>query len=158
MHSSEPAPDPVDDEDAPFLRPSDTSEPKRHGHNGAHEERHGQQGQRRQPNSTVLVSQRLRLRLLVTLFAIVLATELGFGMTDSPLVRIYESITCRKYFLQQDPGKVGPDGQVAEEFCKLKGIQADVAAVKGYGEFFDGILGMFVCPAVIQHPVPCTRW
>lgn len=135
-------PSSLDSEEAPFLQPSDPSDqPKQHD-----DEQDPDQSHRRQSIPPVVVSQKLRLRLLVTLFAIVLAVELSLGMTDAPLVRIYESITCRKYFLQHDPGKVGPDGQVDEEFCKLKEVQSEVAAVKGYMEFFEGFLSMFVRP------------
>ena len=58
------------------------------------------------------------------------------------MVRIYESITCRKYYLEQDPSQIGADGQVQEELCKVKDVQTEVAAVKGYMEFFDGLLSM----------------
>ena len=135
-------PSSLDSEEAPFLQPSDPSDqPKQHD-----DEQDSDHGHRRKSIPPVVVSQKLRLRLLVTLFAIVLAVELSLGMTDAPLVRIYESITCRKYFLQHDPGKVGPDGQVDEEFCKLKEVQSEVAAVKGYMEFFEGFLSRFVRP------------
>ena len=53
-----------------------------------------------------------------------------------------ESIACRKYYLERDPSQIGADGQVREEQCKVKDVQTELAAVKGYMEFFDGLLSM----------------
>ena len=47
-----------------------------------------------------------------------------------------------RYYLEQDPSQIGADGQVQEELCKVKDVQTEVAAVKGYMEFFDGLLSM----------------
>lgn len=132
---SDAAHDLFDREDAPFLQPSEADsspsspldEPKHH------------ESQARDP-----ASQKLRLRLLLTLFAIVLAVEMGLNMVDSPMVRIYESITCRHYYAQYNPSQIGVDGQVEEELCKVKDVQTELAAVKGYMEFFDGLLSIAI--------------
>lgn len=127
--------DPFEREDAPFLQSSEgdsspispLDEPKHHGL------------EERDP-----ASQKFRLRLLLTLFAIVLAVEMGLNMADSPMVRIYESITCRHYYAQHDSSQIGTDGQVEEDLCKVKDVQTELAAVKGYMEFFDGLLSMVI--------------
>lgn len=131
-----------DREDAPFLHSDNSSsnsssiqEPKRHHHYRDRDHHY-------EAPSTASPRKNLRLRLLITLFAIVLAVEMGLSMSDSPMVRIYESITCRKYYLEQDPGQIGADGQVQEELCKVKDVQTELAAVKGYMECFDGLLSM----------------
>lgn len=133
-----------DREDAPFLQRDNSSnsspiqEPKRHRHyrDRDHDHHH-------ETSSSIASSgNELRLRLLITLFAIVLAIEMGLSMADSPMVRIYESIACRKYYLERDPSQIGADGQVREEQCKVKDVQTELAAVKGYMEFFDGLLSM----------------
>lgn len=160
---SDPANDPLDldREDAPFLHPdgdtssSPVSEPKPHHrlsshrdrydrHDHDHDRRHQDESQSQTRSNPTALSQKLRLRLLITLFAIVLAAEMGLSMADSPLVRIYESITCRKYYTEYDPGKIGPSGGVEEELCKVKDVQTELAAVKGYMEFFDGLMSIFL--------------
>ncbi|KAL3471960.1 major facilitator superfamily domain-containing protein [Aspergillus californicus] len=90
------------------------------------------------------INPEIRSRLMITLLAMVLAVEVGFVMAGGPMTRIYESIACREHFVVFDPTKIGSDGQVAEEFCKGKEVQSEVAAVKGYMEFFEGILSVFL--------------
>lgn len=125
--SSEPVHE-LDAEDAPFLQSSD-DRPKPEGHDDSNHAR-----------EPAVISQKLKWRLLITLFAVVVAVDMGIGMSDNPMFRIFESITCRKYYLQQDPGRIEADGQVKEEFCKVTEVQSEVAAVKGYFELFEGIL------------------
>ncbi|PWY74355.1 MFS general substrate transporter, partial [Aspergillus heteromorphus CBS 117.55] len=86
------------------------------------------------------IDRKIRFRLMVTLFAMILAVEVGVCMSNGPVTRIYESIACREYYAQYDPTQIAADGQVPEELCKIKAVQQDLAAVKGYMEFFDGIL------------------
>lgn len=141
---SEAAHDPFDREDAPFLQPLEADSCP----NSPLDEPKDQESQARDP-----ASQKLRLRLLLTLFAVVLAVEMGLNMADSPMVRIYESITCRHYYTQYDPSQIGADGQVEEELCKVKDVQTELAAVKGYMEFFDGLLSM-----VAPDSLPAISW
>ncbi|OJI86058.1 hypothetical protein ASPTUDRAFT_53352 [Aspergillus tubingensis CBS 134.48] len=119
--------EPLDREDAPFLasgqRPSSPVE-EESGPSDAEKEH----------------LRKTRLRLMLTLFAMILAVEVGICMSNGPVTRIYESIACREYYAQYDPTKIGADGEVQEELCKVKAVQQDLAAVKGYMEFFDGIL------------------
>lgn len=85
-------------------------------------------------------SRNLRLRLLVTLFTMILTVEMGMAMAIGPITRISEAIACREYYAQHDPAKIGHAGQVSEDLCKVKAVQNELAAVKGYMEFFDGLL------------------
>lgn len=84
----------------------------------------------------------ITFRLKVILFAMVLAVEIGFSFLDGPMVRILESIACRQYYAAEDPSKIGANGQVPEKLCKVGEVQAELAAVKGYHMFFDGLLSM----------------
>lgn len=129
-----PAPeiDREDREDAPFLTPDAPvhpadrvarAEPTSHDRNAA--------------------ASQINFRLKLILFLTVLAVEIGFSFLDGPLVRIMESIACGQYYLSADPTKINASGQVPEELCKVAEVQAEVAAVKGYHMFFDGILCMF---------------
>jgi MFS family permease len=82
----------------------------------------------------------ITFRLKVILFAMVLAVEIGFSFLDGPMVRILESIACRQYYTNADPTKIGANGHVPEDLCKVGEVQAELAAVKGYHMFFDGLL------------------
>jgi len=81
---------------------------------------------------------------MITLFAMTLAVETGVAMSSGPMTRIYESIACRQFYEARDPGKIGADGQVPEQLCKSKEVQGEVALVKGYGEFFDGLFSILL--------------
>lgn len=85
----------------------------------------------------------LRFRLLVTLFTMILTVEMGIFMIVGPITRISEAIACREYYAANDPSKIAGNGQVPEDLCKVKDVQTELAAVKGYMEFFDGLLSAF---------------
>lgn len=87
----------------------------------------------------------------------ILTVEMGMAMAIGPITRISEAIACREYYAQHDPTKIGADGHVAEEFCKVKDVQTELAAVKGYMEFFDGLLSMFSSLEVIVEVVANLR-
>ncbi|OJJ31597.1 hypothetical protein ASPWEDRAFT_32219 [Aspergillus wentii DTO 134E9] len=124
------SPDPndrFDREDAPFLSadsPDHSHAKRRPGNHEVHD-------------ASV---QKIRFRLMVTLFAIVLAVEMGFIMFSGPLIRIYESVTCRKHYREYDPSQIGADGNVDEKLCKINEVQTELAAIQGYMEFFDGLI------------------
>jgi hypothetical protein len=90
-----------------------------------------------------LPTNKLRIRLMVTLLGVILLVETGFAMTQGPVTRILESIVCKNYYLATDPTKIGSDGEVPENLCKVNEIQGEVAIIKGYGEFFDGLASMY---------------
>ncbi|PGH14310.1 hypothetical protein AJ79_03132 [Helicocarpus griseus UAMH5409] len=88
--------------------------------------------------------RKLRLRLTIALFAIVLAFETGGSMLAAPMTRIFESIICLHYYEQHDQSKIGKGGFIPEQLCKNKEIQSEVAIVKGYGELFDALSGVLL--------------
>ncbi|KAJ5499369.1 Major facilitator superfamily domain general substrate transporter [Penicillium expansum] len=124
-----------DREDAPFLDSPDPSNP-----GPAHRHIHGKPSIGSRPVEANASASAISFRLKATLFAMVLAVEIGFAFLEGPMVRIMESIACRQYFLGVDPTKIGADGQVPEAMCKIGEVQAELAAVKGYHMFFDGSL------------------
>lgn len=126
-----------DREDAPFL--AHPAAPGRAHH------RHVSSDTKPEPRSTEPPrpsASAISFRLKIILFAMVLAVEIGFSFLEGPMVRIMESIACRQYFAVQDPSKIGANGQVPESLCKIGEVQAELAAVKGYHMFFDGLLSM----------------
>lgn len=126
-----------DREDAPFLTPESphtTSAPGR-----VH---HDDQKYTQQKESNDAAVKRISFRLKVILFTMILAVEVGFSFIEGPVIRILESIACQQYFAVADPSQIGANGQIPEEMCKGAEVQAELAAVKGYHMFFDGLLCM----------------
>lgn len=123
-------------EDAPFL--SDSSSPGEPKPNPIRADEHN------------AAAKNIGFRLKVILFMMILAVDIGFAFLEGPMVRILESIACRQYFAGVDPSKIGANGYIPEDQCKLAEVQAELAAVKGYHMFFDGTLSM--CSAVSPPP------
>lgn len=119
-----------DREDAPFLQRSDSAAPSSPQEPDRPPSRHRQNNTQR---------EKLRMRLMITLFAIILFVETGNSMTSGPGTRLFESIACRNFYNESDPSKIGPDGEVPEEDCKGPGVQGEIAIIKGYLELFDGV-------------------
>lgn len=123
-----------DREDAPFLIPDPESQspsaPVAHHDDSKTSTHYDDQAS----------AQKVGFRLKVILFSMILAVEVGFAFVEGPQVRIFESIACRQYFSVADPSQIGANGQVPEEMCKGADVQAELAAVKGYHMFFDGLL------------------
>ncbi|KAJ5908771.1 hypothetical protein N7495_001453 [Penicillium taxi] len=118
-----------DREDAPFLAPEPASAPV------AREAKPP-----RQPEKANVTAKQISFRLKLALFLMILAVEVGFAFLEGPMVRIMEDIACRQYFAIADPTKIDATGQVPEDQCKIAEVQAELAAVKGYHMFFDGLL------------------
>ncbi|KAF9891653.1 hypothetical protein FE257_003665 [Aspergillus nanangensis] len=139
-----------DCEDAPFLPSAESSHrdnPKHHQPDdeeaaaaAASDEKKLHDGS----DQSHQIDPKIRFRLMITLFTMILAVEVGIVMAGGPMTRIYESIACREYFAQYDPSQIGSNGEVEESLCKIKEVQTELAAVKGYMEFFDGILSIFL--------------
>jgi len=125
-----------DREDAPFLSSNSNSRP------GPSE---GKPSDKHQDAAT---AKKIGFRLKLILFMMILAVDIGFAFLEGPMVRILESIACRQYYIGVDPSQIDANGNVPESQCKLAEVQAELAAVKGYHMFFDGILSMFLgrCP------------
>lgn len=117
----------ADREDAPFLDPS---QPK------------NEQASRKTDNNAS--REKLRIRLMITLYAIILLVEMGSAMTHGPFTRIFESIACKHWYQDHDPSQIGSDGEVPEEACKSAAIQSEVATIKGVMEFFDGVTSVLL--------------
>ncbi|EGE80445.1 MFS transporter [Blastomyces gilchristii SLH14081] len=96
------------------------------------------------PDGINSARRKIRMRLTIALFAIVLAFETGGSMLAAPMTRMFESITCLQYYKEHDPAIIGKNGNIPEELCKNKEIQGEVAIVKGYGELFDAMAGVLL--------------
>ncbi|KAF2157358.1 MFS general substrate transporter [Myriangium duriaei CBS 260.36] len=86
--------------------------------------------------------------LLALTMVLVATVTIADGLSMTPLTRLFESVVCYQYWEVRDPTKialprslVGPGavGGVAESLCKIQPVQAEVATLKGWQIFFDGI-------------------
>ncbi|KAF5856323.1 hypothetical protein ETB97_007531 [Aspergillus alliaceus] len=84
--------------------------------------------------------ENIRRRLVFTLVAILLAFEVGAQMIPGPMVRIIESIACTSYWRAHNPSEVPTLHHLPEQLCKIEEVQAEVATVKGYSDFLEGLL------------------
>jgi hypothetical protein len=139
---AEPDFDREDREDAPFLPSESNASGSANTHDHDHNDHDHAKPTRPVPATAAAPTSasKITFRLKLILFAMVLAVEIGFAFLEGPMVRVMESIACRQYYSEADPTKIGANGQVPEELCKLAEIQAELAAVKGYHMFFDGLL------------------
>ncbi|PGH19271.1 hypothetical protein AJ80_04138 [Polytolypa hystricis UAMH7299] len=87
---------------------------------------------------------KLRTRFIFVLFSMILAVETGGSMLGAPTTRIFEAKACLQYYELYDKSKIESGGYVPEELCKNKDVQGEVAIVKGYGELFDGLIGVLL--------------
>ncbi|KAI1421270.1 major facilitator superfamily domain-containing protein [Xylaria sp. FL1777] len=87
--------------------------------------------------------------IYVVLGCIVIAivSEIGEYLYAAPRVRLFESVSCTRYYLEHDPSVIRPDGSVPEALCKVNPVQDEVASILGWQLFFDSI------PAILL-PLP----
>ncbi|KAJ5199115.1 MFS transporter [Penicillium cf. griseofulvum] len=81
-----------------------------------------------------------RLRLLITLIAILLSFEIGGQMITGPMVRVIETIACDNYWRHHDPARLPVTGHLPEHLCKVAPVQTEVATIKGYSDLLEGLL------------------
>ncbi|KKY14932.1 putative mfs [Phaeomoniella chlamydospora] len=87
-------------------------------------------------------SDRLRWRVIFTALALILFSEIAIFMHNAPFVRIFEDITCRRWYAKNEPDNIPSDGRIPEEQCKNEAIQSEVAIIRGFEELFDGLVGL----------------
>jgi hypothetical protein len=66
--------------------------------------------------------------------ALLAAVAVGNAMLRSARLFLAEQAICRGYYAIHDPAILAPDGRVAEQQCKLDGIQAELSMVIGMFE------------------------
>jgi hypothetical protein len=59
-------------------------------------------------------------------FLVILANAWLATLMSSPVLRLFEASACRDYYITHDPSRVGSDGNVAEQFCKIGAVQKEV--------------------------------
>ncbi|TVY88574.1 Efflux pump, partial [Lachnellula willkommii] len=71
-------------------------------------------------------------------------SDIGEYLFFAPRVRLFESVVCTRFYLQNEPSLVKGDGSVPERFCKVNPVQDEVALVLGWQLFFDSIPGILL--------------
>ncbi|KAF2839659.1 major facilitator superfamily MFS-1, partial [Patellaria atrata CBS 101060] len=75
----------------------------------------------------------------ILLMVIVVTVVAGGQLVDPAMTRVFESIYCKQYYEKHDPSKIGRNGQVSEEYCKISKVQGNVALLQGWQLTFDSI-------------------
>lgn len=88
------------------------------------------------------------LAIGIIMVAVVIFLGIGDQLMESPTTRLLESVCCYEYFQQHDPSQLltdiagaGPGALrgVAESSCKVNAVQGEVAMIRSYQFFLEGI-------------------
>lgn len=86
--------------------------------------------------------------IIYTFMLMVLLVSFGDQLLESPQTRVQEAVICYQYYEKVDPskirlsrGEIGPGaiGGVDELWCKAGKVQSDLALLRGWQLFYDGI-------------------
>lgn len=70
--------------------------------------------------------------------------DVGAYLSEPPKTRVFEANICQHYYEENDPSKIGPDGRVPENLCKIDEVQQKLAMIFGWQDTFDAIPGMLM--------------
>jgi len=77
-----------------------------------------------------------RSTIAILLVVILAAVDSGLLEIVVPLIRVYEGIVCRSYFMIHDPSVIVPGTELPEEVCKIEQVQSQLAFIRGYEGLF----------------------
>lgn len=89
-----------------------------------------------------LQSRGFQLYTLMIVLSLLFLLDIGGTISDAPAIRILESILCYDYYKNVDPSRIGNDGTVKEEYCKIDQVQELLAYLNGWDTFFANLPGM----------------
>lgn len=72
-----------------------------------------------------------RWKVIYICAAFIFFIETPQFIRDAPFLRMLELGVCRDYYKLVDPSMIPPNGDVAEEHCKLPEIQTRLAWIQG---------------------------
>jgi hypothetical protein len=80
----------------------------------------------------------------ITLLIIItcITFDIGDYLIQAPRLRLYESIICTEYYQTHNislPLDIPWQGSIPEEYCKVDGIQDELAMIQGWQLAFDSI-------------------
>jgi hypothetical protein len=90
-------------------------------------------------NSEQLTRSGIITVVLCCLFIILF--EFADILRFTPSLHLLELGYCRRYYPEHDPGLIDSVGDIPERFCKLQEIQEDLAAMRGWFGFIEGLIG-----------------
>ena len=67
--------------------------------------------------------------------------DLGSYIILPPLLRHFELMVCREYYVKHNPSLIEDNGNVPERLCKKDAIASDFALLRGWLSVLEGIAG-----------------
>ena len=89
-------------------------------------------------------ARKFRTRVTLLIALLIVAVDLPSVMFGASLVRILESIYCEQYYSAHDPSKIGLNGKVAEDLCKIEDVQTQLSSLRGWTGFWSHLPGLFL--------------
>ena len=86
-------------------------------------------------------ARKFRARVTVLIALLIVAVDLPSVMFGASMVRILESIYCKDHYEVFDPRKIGKDGKVPEELCKIEEVQSELSSLRGWMTFWSHLPG-----------------
>lgn len=87
------------------------------------ESRNGGPAVRRRPKASIGI-----------VLAVLLLVNLAMSVYQLPINRVIERRLCLEYYRLNDPTRVGKDGNVDEQLCKLDDVQKNLGSILGVME------------------------
>ena len=89
-------------------------------------------------------ARKFRTRVTLLIALLIVAVDLPSVMFNASMVRILESIYCQQYYSAHDPSKIGVDGKIPEDMCKIEDVQASLSSLRGWTGFWSHLPGLFL--------------
>ena len=53
-----------------------------------------------------------------SIIAILILVPISYYIAEASQIRFFELTSCRNYYREHDPSRIGPDGSIPEQWCK----------------------------------------
>lgn len=94
-------------------------------------------------------ARKFRTRVTILIALLIVAVDLPSVMFGASMVRILESIYCKDHYEVFDPSKIGVNGKVPEELCKVEEVQSQLSSLRGWMTFWSHLPGK-LCGAAVE--------
>ena len=89
-------------------------------------------------------ARKLRFRVTLLIALLIVAVDLPSVLAGTSMVRILESIYCQQHYEEVDPSKIGADGKIPEQLCKVEEVQKQLSSLRGWMSFWSHLPGLFL--------------
>ncbi len=98
------------------------------------------------PDDVGAGKERINTKAVALTFLSVLVADISYFISIAPLTRVYEDITCRRYFRESRHALflTGTSGLPDEAQCKIPEVQGPVAELFGYQTFLNSLVGILL--------------